>query len=117
MAKLFRLSAYLVLITLVLSLGDWPFLDEILAEQVQIQREELSSLQSNPTLTSSVAKTSIVSHSSGSIYQSLMNLVDMPRHDFPKMVASHAIRYWPEVSRFESAIPDSLERPPILLLS
>ena len=36
--KIFRLTAYVVLLALVLNLSDWPFVDEILAENTPQQR-------------------------------------------------------------------------------
>lgn len=116
MRKLFRTAAYFVLITFVLSLGDWPFVDEILAEQIQIQQDAFAALQASPSA-STVTKTSNVSHSAASIYESLVNLIDMPRHAVPSMLAQRATGYLAETPRFVSAMPDPFERPPSFSLS
>lgn len=116
MRKLFRIAAYLVLITFVLSVGDWPFVDEILAEQVQIQQEALAAVQAD-VASSTIAKNPGTSHAAGSLYQSLVNFIDMPRHGIPTMVAQRTAGYLPDSSRFISATVDPFERPPIFSLS
>ena len=116
MHKLFRTAAYFVLTTFVLSLGDWPFMDEILAEQAQIQQEAFAAAQTGGT-SSSVAKNAGTSHAAGSLYQSLVNFIDMPRHVIPNTVEQRTASYLPETPRFISAMLDPFQRPPIFSLT
>ena len=108
MLKIFQAASYFVLLTFVLGLGDWPFVDEILAEQSQVQYEG-TTLYIAPITKPEKAKTN---HSAG-IYKSLVNLADMPVHDLRiDSVRQDAPLSTPQAS-FTSARPIPLERPPI----
>ncbi|MDE2442485.1 MAG: hypothetical protein KGP14_15830 [Betaproteobacteria bacterium] len=109
MLKFFRAASYFVLLTFVLNLGDWPFLDEVLEEQTQVQHESVVAPQTNP-----VAKPerTQVSHAAG-LYASLSNLADMPVHDYFVGAAEPDIHLAIVISGFTSANPVPLDRPPI----
>lgn len=108
MLKIFRAASYFVLFTFVLGLGDWPFVDEILAEQSQVQYEAVA-IYTAPIAKPEKAKTN---HSAG-IYESLVNLADMPVHDLRVDSARQDVQLSTPQASFTSASPVPLERPPI----
>lgn len=108
MLKIFRAASYFVLLTFVLGLGDWPFVDEILAEQSQIQFEA-AAFYTAPIAQPVTAKTN---HSTG-IYESLCNLADMPVHNLRVDSIRQNAPLSTSQASFTSACPVPLERPPI----
>lgn len=118
--KIFRLTAYVVLLALVLNLSDWPFVDEILAENTPQQSSEVSSddvgFQSREK-SSTPQQSSGDSRPSASIYQSLTNFVDMPSHRLALSTDCESPTYSATEKAFVSAIPPPLERPPRTSLS
>ncbi|MBC3879696.1 hypothetical protein H8K38_17955 [Undibacterium sp. FT79W] len=116
--KIFRIANYVLLLSFILSIGDWPFVDEILEEQAALQSmiSTLDTAQADAESTR-LKQESLVSHSSGSIYQSLTNFVDMPRHNLVVAVASERTAYFAEEPSFVSVTAIPAERPPSLSLS
>lgn len=118
--KIFRLAAYVVLFTLVLSLGDWPFVDEIFAENMPQQSQSVSS---DEVIFQENGKSFQPQHSASadrpaaSIYQSLTNLVDMPSHYLVLPIDYDSPTYPATEQTFVSAMPHLLERPPKTSLS
>ncbi|WP_377705514.1 hypothetical protein [Pseudoduganella sp. UC29_71] len=97
------------MLTFVLQLGDWPFLDEVLEEQSLVQHESVVASQTNP-----VAKPdrTQVSHAAD-LYASLSNLADMPVHYFFIGAVEPDIHQAIVATNFTSASPIPLDRPPI----
>lgn len=105
--------AYVILVTFFLDLGDWPFVDEIFAEQAQ---QESTQLAQKPSLQSVEKMTG--SNGTGSIYQTLTDLVDMPLHLPPlskTLVANFEYFNWD--TQFVSVDQFPSERPPLRFLS
>jgi len=118
--KIFRLAAYVVLFTLALSLGDWPFVDEIFAESMPQQSQSVSSdevvFQENGK-SFQPQPSSSADRPSASIYQSLTNLVDMPSHHLVLPIDYGSPTHPAAEQAFVSATPHLLERPPKTSLS
>ena len=118
--KIFRLAAYVVLFALVLNLSDWPFVDEILAENTSQQGREVSSDEVGFKQNEKSFKpqqSSGDSRPAASIYQSLTNFVDMPSHRLALSTDCESPTYSATEKAFVSAIPPPLERPPRTSLS
>lgn len=113
--KVFRLAAYLVLLTLVLNLGDWPFVDEIFAEEAQHQMVSDPDGTYASGQTVNTDKSASITHCTGSIYLSLTNLVDMPSHVFSMAKLPEQTIFSADADTFTSRIPGPLDRPPISL--
>lgn len=117
--KIFRLAAYVVLFTLVLSLGDWPFVDEIFAQSAQ----QSQSMSVDEVAFQEIGKSFEPQHSASadrpaaSIYQSLTNLVDMPSHHLVLPVDYVSPTHPATEQAFVSATPHLLDRPPKISLS
>lgn len=112
--RIYRIVAHILLLTFVLNLGDWPFIDEILAEQTQQQNVANDSAPSGTRLVSALNdKSTNLNHSSGSIYQTLTDLVDMPKHNLMSAATSDDRPSGrAEAQLFVSADIFPLERPP-----
>lgn len=80
--KIFRLSAYVVLLTLVLNLGDWPFVDEILAEYMHATKVSAvhEGLEPSDTHSFQATKADNKDSSVGDLSLPLTNFLDAPRH-------------------------------------
>lgn len=115
MLKFFRLSAYVVLLTFILSLGDWPFVDELLADAVSQQQD--TTLVRAADAGQPATKSSTANHSAAGLYQALSNFIDMPVHRLPPDVAICAVHVAIDLPPYFSADLPLLERPPRAFLS
>lgn len=114
--RFFRVTLYVLLVTLVLNLSDWPFVDEIFVEQGYSEKTSHDDVAQ--TVATSVQKSkNDTDHFSGSIYQSLTNLVDMPFHSMRVPTLADDASYASFSQAFLSATPVRFQRPPVVFLS
>lgn len=111
--RLLRLAAYFALLTLVLHLGDWPFVDEILAAEGYSQ-VAAARFAASPDPASPGSKAKEAARGSSSLYLSLTNLVDMPHHVMP-LPANAEATYGraAHAERFRTRCGERFYRPPI----
>ncbi|MGX0939388.1 hypothetical protein ACUXQ2_005484 [Cupriavidus metallidurans] len=121
MLKFFRTTTYLLLLSLVLNVVEWPFVDEILAEQTQAvqQTQPVASAQASTTSDGDAVRSSpaTVKYSAASVYHTLMDLLDTaPSLSFAATRASNAFPTSIE-QRFASRSLPAIDRPPAFSLS
>lgn len=104
MPKLVRFTLYVLLLALFVSLGDGPFLDEIMAEESQQQQQvaAAASGEQSPTAPASCM----------SVYHTLLNFLETePAPLFCSVTAHHGqISFAPQV--FASRFIAPLDKPP-----
>lgn len=122
MLKLFRTTTYLLLLSLVLNVVEWPFVDEILAEQTQVvqQTQPAATAQASTTPDGNAVRSSApgtVKYSAASVYHTLMDLLDTaPALSFAAAKSSNAFPTSIK-QRFASRSLPAIDRPPSFSLS
>lgn len=117
MLKFFRTTTYLLILSLVLNVMEWPFVDEILAEQTQtIQQAQRATAASTAIPSDADAARSTahgtVKYSAASVYHTLMDLLDTALS--LSLAAAEGCRTCPTSSerRFVSRALPAIDRPP-----
>lgn len=122
MLKFFRTTTYLLILSLVLNVVEWPFVDEILAEQTEeIQHTQPATVASTAVQSDTDAVRSTapgtVKYSAASVYHTLMDLLDTaPSLSFATAEACGICPVSIE-QRFVSRTLPAIDRPPTPSLS
>lgn len=122
MLKFFRTTTYLLLLSLVLNVVEWPFVDEILAEQTQAAQQtrpvanvQVSAAPDGIAVRSPAPGTE--KYSAASVYHTLMDLLNTaPSLSFAAAKTSNAFPTSLQ-QRFASRSLPAIDRPPAFSLS
>lgn len=122
MLRLFRTTAYLLILSLALNIMEWPFVDEILEEQAQATQQA----QPDLVVSASLAADSLavqdaahdhVKHSTASIYHTLMDLLDTTSSLSFAAAEGGGTSPASVDQRFTSRTVPTIDRPPLSSLS
>lgn len=120
MLKFFRITTYLLILSLVLNVVEWPFVDEILEEQTQATQQAqpeselgVSAVLASDSLAVPDAAHDDAKHSTASVYHTLMDLLDTAS---PLSLAAAEESGTSPASvdqRFASRTVPTIDRPPL----
>ena len=120
MTKIVRITTYFLLICVTLSLSDWPYVDEILADLPAPQAAQLVSVNDPQMTDAHPSKSPIPSQQSKSCscyaYGDLVNLAVFSHHMQAPFAAMSQVFPSARITAPSSAIPDRIDRPPRLSL-